>query len=283
MLQKQVGGCSAKTVRVYTFWLERLAAAIPAIDALDPLALMRFFGQLRERHLKPTTLHQAYRVLRTFFRWARAMGAITGDPLAGLAMRTPQTLPMVPTEEEVRAVLARCDVTPEGRRNRAMLLLMVDAGLRQGEVRRLLVEHVEFGNRTIVVRQGKGAKDRVASANPTAVRALRAWIAVHPAPRPESFLFTSRDGRPLTERNLVQICHRLSQRGGLPSHRRIHPHLLRHLAATSWLRNGMGLDEVRRLLGHSSLQTTLRYSSLVSADVQAAHRRAAAIERMRLE
>jgi len=45
----------------------------------------------------------------------------------------------------------------------------------------------------------------------------------------------------------------------------------------------MGLDEVRRLLGHASLQTTLRYSSLVSADVQRAHRRAAAIERMGLE
>ena len=107
--------------------------------------------------------------------------------------------------------------------------------------------------------------------------------AVHPAPRPESFLFASRDGRPLTERHLIQICHRLSKRAGLPLHRRIHPHRLRHLGATSWLRNGMGLDEVRRMLGHSSLQTTLRYSSLVSADVQAAHRRAAAIERMRLE
>jgi hypothetical protein len=74
LLQKQVGGCSAKTVRIYTFWLERLAVAIPANDALDPLALTRFFGQLRERHLKPTTLHQAYRVLPTFFRWARGNG-----------------------------------------------------------------------------------------------------------------------------------------------------------------------------------------------------------------
>lgn len=73
LLQKQVGGCSAKTVRVYTFWLDRLATAIPAVDALDSFATTRFFAQLRERHLKPTTLHQAYRVLRTFFRWARAL------------------------------------------------------------------------------------------------------------------------------------------------------------------------------------------------------------------
>jgi site-specific recombinase XerD len=58
---------------------------------------------------------------------------------------------------------------------------------------------------------------------------------------------------------------------------------LRHLAATAWLRNGVGLDEVRRLLGHSSLNTTLRYSSLVSADLQRAHRDAAAIDRMGID
>ncbi|HEV2282647.1 MAG TPA: tyrosine-type recombinase/integrase [bacterium] len=140
------------------------------------------------------------------------MCVITCDPLAGLTVRTPQTLPTVPTEEELRAVLGRCDLTLEGGRNRAMLLLMVDAGLRQGEVRRLLIEEVEFGSRTLMVRQGKGAKDRTVALNPTTVRALRAWIAMHPAPRPESFLFVSRDGRPLTERHLIQICHRLSKR-----------------------------------------------------------------------
>jgi site-specific recombinase XerD len=65
--------------------------------------------------------------------------------------------------------------------------------------------------------------------------------------------------------------------------RRLHPHALRHFAATSWLRAGAGLDEVRRLLGHESLTTTLRYSSLVGADLQRAHKKAGAIERLRLD
>ena len=99
----------------------------------------------------------------------------------------------------------------------------------------------------------------------------------------EDYLFVDRNRRPLKQRHLAQILHQLSARAGLAVHRRLHPHALRHLAATSWLRHGMGLDEVRRLLGHASLQTTLRYSSLVSADVQRAHRRAAAIERMGLD
>ncbi len=84
-------------------------------------------------------------------------------------------------------------------------------------------------------------------------------------------------------RHLIQILHRLSVKAGLPTHRRLHPHALRHFAATSWLRGGTGLDEVRRLLGHESLTTTLRYSSLVGADLQRAHRKASAIERLHLD
>jgi len=61
------------------------------------------------------------------------------------------------------------------------------------------------------------------------------------------------------------------------------PTPLHHFAATSWLRGGAGLDDVRRLHGHESLNTTLRYSSLVGANLQRAHRRASAIERLNLD
>ena len=118
---------------------------------------------------------------------------------------------------------------------------------------------------------------------PTTTRALKTWLARRPAPSPEAFVFVDRRGRPLKPRHLVQILHRLSAEAGLPVHRRLHPHALRHFAATSWLRSGAGLDEVRRLLGHESLTTTLRYSSLVGADLQRAHRKAGAIERLRLD
>jgi site-specific recombinase XerD len=81
-------------------------------------------------------------------------------------------------------------------------------------------------------------------------------------------------------RHLVTTLHRLSAKADLARHHRLHPHALRHFAATSWLRGGAGLDEVRRLLGHESLNMTLRYSNLVGADLQRAHKRAGAIERL---
>jgi site-specific recombinase XerD len=204
-------------------------------------------------------------------------------PLRGFTMRTPKTLPDVPTDNEVLAVIAACPETLEGLRNRTVILALADSGLRANELLYLLVEDWRTADRGLFVRGGKGRKDRVAFIGPTTTRALKTWLARHPSPSPEAFLFTDRQGRMLKYRHLVQILHRLSQKAGLPSHRRLHPHALRHFAATSWLRSGAGLDEVRRLLGHESLNTTLRYSSLVGADLQRAHRRAGAIERLHLK
>jgi site-specific recombinase XerD len=116
--------------------------------------------------------------------------------------------------------------------------------------------------------------------SPVTAEAIRRHLAMRPDVDPAEWLFVDAQGRPLTPRHLVQILHRLSARAGLPPDRRLHPHALRHFAATSWLRNGMGLDQVRRLLGHSTLSTTIRYSSLIAADLERAHQKAAAIERV---
>ena len=160
---------------------------------------------------------------------------------------------------------------------------MLDAGLRASETVRLLVEDWTPAQRSLLVRCGKGQRDRTVFVSPTTARAIRDSLGVRHLVAREDFLFVTEDGRPLTPRFLVHLCHRLSRKAGLPSNRRLHPHALRHLAATSWLRNGVGLDEVRRLLGRSTLDTTLRYSNLVSADLRRAHRMAAVVERMRLE
>jgi site-specific recombinase XerD len=154
-----------------------------------------------------------------------------------------------------------------------MTLVMADAGLRAGETLRLLVEQWNPQERSLFVRSGKGQKDRVSFVGATTAPAIRDYLASRTLASREDWLFVDDKGQPLKIRHLVQILHRLSARAGL------HPHSLRHLAATSWPRNGVGLDQVRSLLGHASLHTTLRYSSLVAADLQRAHKEAGAIER----
>lgn len=281
MLSKKVGGCSDTTLASYRLWLRRFQESMDGVPTV--LAVQRFFADLHTRGLGPQSLHDAYRRLRAFLRWSASIGELPDGLMTGLQIRTPKTLPWVPTEDEVRTALKHC--SPDGftgKRNRALILALADSGVRASEVLHLLVENWNPAERSLFIRSGKGRKDRVVFISPTAARGVKEYLAARRYAAPEDFLFVDARNRPLKRRHLIQILHRLSQRAGLPPQRRIHPHALRHFAATSWLRNGVRLDEVRRLLGHESLATTLRYSALVSSDLQAAHKKAGAIERMRL-
>jgi len=283
LLMKRTNGCTERTIETYNRWLPKLAAVCPQVTDLGPLSLTTFFSGLRARGMQPITIHQAFRTTRTFCKWLVAMKAIPEYPLTGIVIRKPQTLPQVPTDDEIRAVMKTCPDTLTGRRNRAMVLVMTDTGIRATECRRLLLESVDWSGPSLLVRAGKGMKDRVLSLNPVTVRALKRWIQIHPHPYPQNFLFVYDDGRPLTDRGLLQILHRLSDKAKLPRPRRLHPHLLRHAACCSWIRAGVPLDVCRRLMGHTTLSTVLIYSNLTATDVMQAHRRAGAIEKMGIE
>ena len=134
LLTKQVAGCTQATLRTYRWWLERM---LPRMSELTPLTVRTFFVGLQSH--SPSHQHQAYRTLKTFCRWAIEAGVLRDDPLRGFTMRTPKTLPDVPTDDELRGVLAACPNTLEGIRNRALILTLADSGLRASEVLRLLI------------------------------------------------------------------------------------------------------------------------------------------------
>lgn len=169
LLTKQVAGCTRATLATYRWWLDRFAAAVPEVT---PLAVRSFFVTLQ--HRSASRQHQAYRTLKTFFRWCLDVGSLHEDPLRGFTMRVPKTLPDVPTEDELRAVVATCPDTLEGVRNRTLILVLADSGLRASEVLHLLIEDWRSADRGLFVRAGKGRKDRVAFIGPTTTRALKA-------------------------------------------------------------------------------------------------------------
>jgi site-specific recombinase XerD len=279
LLSRRVAGVAQTTLEGYRYWLGEFENFV-GDSAPTPLTVTKWFAKLQEKGLAPASRKKALQVLRAFARWAVRNALLGEDITKDVGVRVPSELPVVPTDEELRAILDACGMGFVGRRNRALILVLADAGLRASEALHLIVENWDPQNRSLLVRHGKGAKDRTVFVGPTTARAIKEYLAVHPALSRENFLFVDENGRPLKRRHLIAILHRLSKRAGLPRERRIHPHSLRHYAATSWLRNGMGLEEVRRLLGHSTLAMTLRYSNLVGADLQAAHKRASALERI---
>lgn len=184
--------------------------------------------------MKPISVHDYFRPLKTFFRWCVDVGLLADNPVRGITVRVPRTLPRVPEDEDVRRLIQACPHTFEGRRNRALVGLLADSALRISEALRLRIEDVNFATRTLDVPGGKGGKDGIGFFGAEAAQILRAWLGVRRQAMLEDYLFVDRTGRSLTGNHAAHILHRLSNRAGLA--RRIGPHALRHYAATSILK-----------------------------------------------
>jgi integrase/recombinase XerC len=278
---REAAGCTLATLRTYQADLLRFAETSGAWDVGDliPEVVENYLAGLRGR-MKPVSAHRHYRAVRTFTRWLVRTGRLAADPMAGITMRLPKTLPCVPDDETVRALLAACDQTLEGRRNRALIGLLADSGLRKEEARRLRIGDLDLAARRIHVRAGKGQKDGMAFFGEAAASLLRSWLAVHPDPRPQAFLFVTREDNQLGPWAIVRILHRLSRRARLE--RPIGPHALRHYAATAvWRRTG-DLEFVRRVLRHETLQMALRYVAVSQTDLAAKFATASPVDHLRV-
>ncbi len=168
---------------------------------------------------------------------------------------TPKRLPEILTLEEFQRMLA--ETYRASPRDGLLLRLLFESAVRVSELSRLDVPDVEFGERTLRIRQGKGAKDRLVLVTPDLAQLLQ----VHLAGRARGPLFTSNRGTRLSVRRIQSLVRGAAQRAGV-HHKRISPHTLRHTWATLARNAGLPLDTVQLLLGHASPQTTERYSRL---------------------
>lgn len=183
-----------------------------------------------------------------------------------------------PDDEDVRALLAACLNTFEGRRNRALIAVAADSGLRKGELRQLRVGAVDLATHMLRVYGGKGQKDGVGFFGETTASLVRTWLLAHPDPRSAAFLFATRAGMPLGPSAITRILHRISVRAGLE--RKIGPHALRHYAATTILRRTGDLELVRRVLRHTTLIMALRYATLTQTEIAAKFQHASPLDHL---
>jgi len=275
-----VANCSGRTLEVYAANLARFQrnVAFNSTEEATPLAVQSYLSSLREQ-IKPISVHQHFRTLKTFFNWCLETSLISQHPMRGLNMKMPKTLPRVPEDNDVRNLLQASSDTFEGRRNRALIALLADSGLRISEALRLRIEDVNFSARTIAVRGGKGGKDGVGFFGAEVAQYIRAWLSRRRGVRLEDHLFVDRSERSLTRHTATHILHRLSAKAGLS--RKIGPHALRHYAATSLLRQTGDLELVRQVLRHESLTMALRYAHLTKPDVSAKFRKASPLDNLR--
>jgi integrase/recombinase XerD len=215
--------------------------------------------------LTPRTQAQRLVPVRGFFRWLARENHILSNPASDLELpRAQRRLPAaVLTAEEAEAVLAVPDVAKlVGLRDRAILEVLYATAIRRMELIRLDVWDVDWARSVVMVRLGKGARDRVV---PLGERA-KAWLEAYRdqarpqfvAGRDPGALFLSRDGRPLEAKRLSERVRGYVEAAGIPKAGSCH--LLRHTAATLMLEGGADIRFIQALLGHESLETTQIYT-----------------------
>lgn len=185
-------------------------------------------------------------------------------------MGRPKKLPKVLTEAEQEALLDQLNPRYQSpHRNLTMLRLMLATGLRAGEVVALRPEHVDLDTCRLIVREGKGAKDRTLWFSDEIREAVEEWLER----RPESeWLFPTRDGGQLSTRYLRAMVSRIAEEAEIPEADRVSPHTLRHTFATELLRETKNLRLVQKALGHASIQTTQVYTHIVDEELEDALR-----------
>jgi integrase/recombinase XerD len=154
-----------------------------------------------------------------------------------------------------------------GKRDRAALETLYGTGIRRGECVRLDLTDLDLGQGVLLVRDGKGRKDRFVPVAGRAALALDLYLRERPAlvsdPR-EGALFLSRFGRRLGKVGLAALV----ARHALAARVSAHPHALRHACATHLLKGGADVRHVQELLGHKSLQTTALYTRVGVEDLR---------------
>jgi site-specific recombinase XerD len=221
-------------------------------------------------HLAPASRAAALSVVRRFFAWLEARAIVLHNPARVLRLPRSTSLPrgILTIAQAHRLMAAPSPDAPIGLRDRAILELLYGTGLRLGEVVRIDVTDLDLRSGVLLVRNGKGRKDRIVPIGGAAATALDLYLTdgrpalVAPI---SAALFLSRHRRRLAAVSLRVRLQHYGRRLGL----RLTPHALRHTCATHLLRGGADLRHVQALLGHRRLTTTALYTRVAITDLRA--------------
>ena len=226
---------------------------------------------LTVRHAKPATINRRLAALSMFCRWALHHDLLRNDPTTDVpAAQQARSAPKALNRSDLNRLLRK--VKQSGNPlHVAVLLTLANTGLRVGELVALEVADVETGERSgkVRVRLGKGSRYREVPLNAEVRQALRAYRMVRPQPagKVES-LFISQRGEALTTSGVWRMLNKYARQAGLDH---VSPHVLRHSFASLLLREQqVDLVTVADLLGHQSVNTTMRYTRSTEANRQTA-------------
>jgi len=251
---------------------------LTTLDAVRPAHIRKWLIYRQQHGVSNAQLHNDYRQPRTFWRWCIKEELTTNDPFAKVEKPKLQpTLKPALTPREVEQILQACDGKDWLRlRDKALILLLLDTGLRIHEAHKLTVADAQ--QETVLIR-GKGGKQRVVFLSAEVRLAIKRYLKACPYPlTDESPLWWGRNGA-LTLWGIMEVVEKIGKRAELP--KPLGAHTFRRTFATWSLRSGIDLEQLRQLMGHSDYTVLRQYLSLVEADLKQAHQQHSPLNNLR--
>jgi len=269
-----------KCLNWFTEWCAERSITRPA-EVTRPVLerYQRWLYHYRKEDGSPLTFGSQFTrlvSLRMFFKWLARQNHILSNPASELELpRLEQRLPRaVLTAQEAEAVLNQPNLNQSlGVRDRAILETFYSTGMRRFELAGLQLTDLDAERGTVLIRQGKGKKDRMIPIGERALawiekylREVRPGLAVAPD---DGMLFLTNDGTPFVLARLSAIVKQCLDRAGIGKGGGCH--LFRHTCATLMLEGGADIRFIQQLLGHVSLETTQIYAQVSIRQLKAIH------------
>ena len=265
---KAVEHLSPGTLSLYLLRLTQFFSTVhKAIDQVTTNDVRVYLFQYKqERGIKDTTLEGMRICLNSFFEWCVQEDFIQKNPVRrvpAIRVDCPERLPMTALElETVRGV---CKTL----REKAMVDFLFSSACRVSEFCALNLNNINWQDHTIHIERGKGGKGRTTFMNAEAEISLRAYLATRHDDSPALFVSCRAPHDRLKVKAVQNEIQKILSRCNITCH--VTPHIFRHTAASLALQRGMPLEQVQRFLGHSRIQTTLRYAKTLQQDVHISH------------
>lgn len=265
-----------RTIKDYQGSLERFTLWCDS-QGLDLLGVTRHHIRAWIGHelgqISAKTTNRHYQAIRQFYQWALAEEEVSVDPTKGVPQpRVPESVRPIPPEADIKKLLGDTGADFCGVRDRAILMVLLDCGLRSTEMMSLTLADLDLDEGTILVRVDKSRRGRVVPIGRKAMAAVDKYLRLR-AKRPEAdqdWLWLGRKGK-LSPSGLQQLLERHSKRAGVAH---VHPHQLRRAFAHIWLASGGGETDLMAITGWKSRSMINHYTgSLASARAKSAHRK----------
>ena len=265
---KVVENASVNTLKLYKYRLidffTMTKKAFQDITTND-IRLYLYFCK-ENRKASDSYIDNIRRILNSFFVWLVKNDYVLRNPcdkIEHIKYQPKERKPL--TSYELEILRWNCETI----REKAMVDFFFSTGIRLSEFRDLNKDDIDWNSRSVIVRHGKGNKQRIVFFNAESELSLRKYLESRTDNNDALFVTIRNPHNRMSPKAIQNEITHIAERSGM----HVYPHILRHTFATSGLHGGMSLETLQALMGHSEPKTTLIYAKLDKSDLQREHSR----------